>query len=435
MANRHGRVDMTNFLNSTTRTTAWSITAAFGTYFCMYAFRKPFTAASFAQTMAWGIDFKTILITAQVLGYTISKFVGIKIIAEMPANMRARTILLLIAIAELALLLFAVVPAPASAICLFLNGLPLGMVFGLVLGFLEGRQQTEFLTAGLCSSFILADGVMKSLGAQLLAVGVAAAWMHFTAGLVVAPALLLFVTMLSRIPAPSREDVAARSARGTMDHAQRVSLYRRYAVGLTAIVVIYLAATVVRSIRADFAPEIWHGLGVTAVAETFTYSEIFVALGVLAVCGATILIRDNRVAFFTSLGTCGAGMLLLMATLAGQSLGIVSPFAFMVLVGLGLYLPYVAIQTTVFERLLAMTRHHGTIGFLMYVADSAGYLGYAGVMLSKQVVTNTGNLLDYFVAASWLAAGCSLAALVVAWRYFDRVEHSAAPLATADSIA
>ena len=34
---------------------------------------------------------------------------------------------------------------------LFVNGLPLGMVFGLVIGFLEGRKVTEALSAGpLC---------------------------------------------------------------------------------------------------------------------------------------------------------------------------------------------------------------------------------------------------------------------------------------------
>jgi Family of unknown function (DUF5690) len=36
------------------------------------------------------------------------------------------------------------------------------MVFGLILGFLEGRRHTEALTAGLCASFILADGTSKS---------------------------------------------------------------------------------------------------------------------------------------------------------------------------------------------------------------------------------------------------------------------------------
>ena len=57
---------------------------------------------------------------------------------------------------EVALLLFALVPAPYNFGCLFLNGLPLGMVFGLVLSFLEGRRLTEALAAGLCASFIVA---------------------------------------------------------------------------------------------------------------------------------------------------------------------------------------------------------------------------------------------------------------------------------------
>ena len=50
-------------------------------------------------------------------------------------------------------------------------------------------------------------------------------------------------------------------------------------------------------------------------------------------------------------------------------------FPFMVLTGLGLYLPYVLVHTTLFERLMAVTRDGGTLGFLMYLADSAGYLG------------------------------------------------------------
>ena len=57
----------------------------------------------------------------------------------------------------------------------------------------------------------------------------------------------------------------------------------------------------------------------------------------------------------------------------------------MVLMGLGLYLPYVAIHTTVFERLIAMTRERGNLGFLMYLADAVGYLGYAVVMVGTIV--------------------------------------------------
>ncbi len=84
---------------------------------------------------------------------------------------------------------------------MFLNGLSLGMVFGLVIGFLEGRRMTEALTAGLCASFILADGATKSVGTWLLDRGIGEGWMPGVAGLIFFPPLLLFVWMLSKIPA------------------------------------------------------------------------------------------------------------------------------------------------------------------------------------------------------------------------------------------
>ena len=143
---------------------AWCVTAAFGTYFCMYGFRKPFTAGSYSGMAAWGVGYKTILVVSQVLGYTTSKFIGVRVIASMRPERRVVVLLGLIGLAQLALLLFALVPPPLGAACLFLNGLPLGMVFGLVLGFLEGRKLTEALTAGLCASFILADGLTRSVG-------------------------------------------------------------------------------------------------------------------------------------------------------------------------------------------------------------------------------------------------------------------------------
>jgi len=113
--------------------TAGAIVASFGTYFCMYAFRKPFTVALPEGLRVHGIEMKSLLITAQVAGYMASKFIGVKVVAEMRPQWRALAILLLIGLAELALVLYAVTPPPWSAVWLFVNGLPLGMVFGLVL--------------------------------------------------------------------------------------------------------------------------------------------------------------------------------------------------------------------------------------------------------------------------------------------------------------
>ena len=122
---------------------------AFSTYACMYAFRKPFTVAAFEGVNLWGLELKTVFIISQIFGYTLSKFMGIKVVSEMTPQKRARTILFLIGLAEIALLLFWLSPLPYKVLFIFFNGLPLGMVWGLVFAYLEGRKNTELLGAGL----------------------------------------------------------------------------------------------------------------------------------------------------------------------------------------------------------------------------------------------------------------------------------------------
>ena len=96
-----------------------------------------------------------------------------------------------------------------------------------------------------------------------------------------------------------------------------------------------------------------------------------------------MLIVDNRRALFASIGLAFAGGLLMMAALAGLSLWRIDGFTFMAVLGTGLYLPYVAVHTTIFERLLAMTRARGNLGFLMYVADSVSYVGLATILIAR----------------------------------------------------
>ncbi len=390
----------------------------------MYAFRKPFTAASYTGASWWGIEEKTLLVTAQVLGYALSKILGIRVIAETPAGRRGAGILALVGAAELTLLGFAIAPGPIRPLCLFLNGLSLGMVFGLVLGFLEGRRLTEALTAGLCASFILADGMTKSVGTWLLGQGVGDRWMPALAGLAFVPPLLTFVWMLSRIPPPDRVDVALRSERNAMSRVDRSRLVRRHGTGLFLIVSAYFLVTIARSIRADFAPELWRGLGVDAVPLTFAVSEVLVALVVLIANGLSVLIVDNRRAFFASIGVALSGGVLMLASLAGLSQSWLDGFTFMVLLGSGLYLPYVAVHTTIFERLIAMTRDRGNLGFLMYVADSAGYLGYAALMMARSAFPTGPDFLQFFKATCWVIAVLTCLSLLLSWVYFARPDPS-----------
>ena len=58
---------------------AYAIFVSFSTYFCMYAFRKPFSAAKYEglQFMDTEVQLKTAFVISQIIGYTISKYLGL----------------------------------------------------------------------------------------------------------------------------------------------------------------------------------------------------------------------------------------------------------------------------------------------------------------------------------------------------------------------
>jgi hypothetical protein len=115
---------------------------------------------------------------------------------------------------------------------------------------------------------------------------------------------------------------------------------------------------------------------------------------------------------------------LIVLALIGQQSGWLSGFSFMTLIGLGLYLPYTAFHTAIFERLLAMTRERANIGFLMYVIDSFGYLGYVAIMLYKNFGAAAQNFLDLLIYTSWFTAFVSVFCLLGTAIYFARVQPS-----------
>lgn len=392
--------------------------AAFVAYFCVYGFRKPFTAGTYDTDGVWGLGFKELIVLTQVVGYTLSKFVGIGVVAEVQPRRRIALLLGLVALAEAGLVAFGLLPRPWAAVGLFVNGLALGMTFGLVFGFLEGRRSTEALAAGLCTSFIIADGAMKTVGAWLLERGVTEAWMPAAAGALFAGPLAVAMTVLAWTPPPCSDDLAARSIREAIDRGERRALFRRHATGLSLIVVVYLVATILRSVRADFAPQLWAGLGLNVPPRLYTLTEFWVALGVIVVNGLAVLVRGNRQAFVASLGVCMAGVVLLAATLVGWRFALISPVTFMVLIGLALYLPYVAIHTTVFERFFAVTRERGNVGYLLYVADALGYLGYVAVLCLRLFGTGGAGSLAFFIPLCWCAVAVLMVSLVWAMIYF-----------------
>src|SRR5690606_16347093 len=207
--------------------------AAFGCYTSMYAYRKAFTAAIFAELPIWGIDYKVWLVIAQVFGYMLSKFFGIKFVSELGQVRRGIHLLVLIGVAWLALLGFAFIPAPYNIVCMFINGLPLGMIWGIVFSYLEGRRATEFLAAIMSVSLVFASGFVKSLGRFLMETfHISEHWMPFATGLLFAVPLVLFTLVLEAVPPPDDKDKALRNERKAMTHQERIAFLKKFLPGL-----------------------------------------------------------------------------------------------------------------------------------------------------------------------------------------------------------
>ena len=284
--------------------TAFAIAASFSTYFCMYAFRKPFVAASFLgadgdpiKFWSSAVDLKSALVISQILGYTLSKYIGIKICSEVTRARRATMLIAMILLALAALILYGVLPDQWKFVGIFLGGLPLGMVWGLVVWYLEGRTVSEVLLAGLSCSFIVASGVVRDVGRHLMGDwGVTEGWMPaLTGGLFLIP-FFISVWLLNQLPRPTERDELARTHREPMRGSDRVAFVRSFFWGLLMLAVAYFFLTAYREYRDIYQGEMFAALEYPYDAHKtiITKAETLVAFGVLIPLGLLFLIRNNR---------------------------------------------------------------------------------------------------------------------------------------------
>lgn len=351
--------------------------------------------------MQWlGYAYKDILVIFQLLGYTASKFIGIKVISEIRAYQRIKYILLLICLAWFALLGFALTPAKFGVIWLFLNGLPLGMVWGLVFGVLEGRRYTEAMAAALSASFIVSSGVVKAIGLQLINLGVDPIWMPFFTAALFIPPLILSLRMLASVPPPTREDILSRMERIPMMRQDRLAFLKNYAPGLCLLLFMHLALTGYRDFRDQFAIDILNELGV-GKPENLWLPELGVAVVILTLLGSFSLIRGHRKALLYVQVVMLAGLILTGTTtllfVRPELLGPVPSILWFALTGLGLYAAYVPFHSILFDRIVACFRVNGNAGFMIYMADATGYLGTLFILIFKVFNPYQLSYLEFFI--------------------------------------
>lgn len=396
----------------------YAAVAAFLTYTMIFGFRKSFTVCTFDGMTVGSLSYKTVLVLSQMMGYLMAKFYGIKFISELKRFGRNKIILLLVGIAWMAWLCFALIPAPYNIIFLFINGFPLGMLWGVVFSYVEGRRSTDFIGAALAVSFIFSSGFVKSVGGWLIQLGVTEFWVPFCTGLVFALPLLLFIYLMERIPAPDADDEAARMNRTPMSAEQRKAFVRSFLPGIIACIFIYGFATIFRDIRDNFSADMWKEMGYLNQPAIFSKTETPITLVILALIGSMVIIKNSFKALmiahlFIAIGFVVAGLSTYLFTQ-----GLVAPIWWMTLVGLGLYMVYIPFNSVFFERMIAAFRFTGNVGFLIYLADSFGYLGSVSVLLSKEIFKVQLNWVQFFSNSVMILSVVGVGITVYAAWYF-----------------
>ncbi len=361
---------------------------SFGTYVFVFGFRKSFTVCTFDGLTFGPIAYKTALVISQMLGYLMAKFYGIKFISGLKKVNRYKIIFLLTGIAWMAWLFFAIIPAPYNVVFLFLNGFPLGMLWGVVFSYVEGRKSTDFIGAALAVSFIFSAGWVKSVGAWLMIqFHITEFWVPFCTGLVFALPLIICVYGLEQVPPPSAEDEQLRTTRIPMTAADRKNIIKQYLPGVIAFVVIYLFATIFRDIRDNFSADMWKEMGYGSKPAIFTQTETPITILILVIMGAVVAIKNSFKALMVAHAFILIGFVIAGVSTYYFTHQLLDPFWWMMWVGLGLYLVYIPFNSIFFDRLIAAFSMKGNVGFFIYVADSIGYVGSVSVMLVKEGMT------------------------------------------------
>jgi hypothetical protein len=158
------------------------------------------------------------------------------------------------------------------------------------------------------------------------------------------------------------------------------------------------------NLRDLFIANIWKENHYDNVKDIFTSTENTISLVVLFVIGFMIVIKNNFTAFLVNHVMVAIGFVMAGTASYLFSVGSANAYQWMLFAGLGLYLAYVPFNALFFERLIAAFRYTANVGFLIYIADSFGYMGSISVLLFKTYGLSHQMLWSPFMAT--LDHGC-----------------------------
>ena len=100
-----------------------------------------------------------------------------------------------------------------------------------------------------------------------------------------------------------------------------------------------------------------------------------------------------------------------------------SPFNWMILSGIGMYLCYIPFNGIFFDRMIAAFKIKGNVGFLIYFIDSIGYLGSIAVLLYKNFGTKSESWLNFYLKLNFVLVVIGVSSILFALFSFQKIKN------------
>ena len=271
-------------------------------------------------------------------------------------------ILISIVLAEASLILFGLLPAPYNIGAMFLNGLSLGCMWGIIFSFIEGRRMTDILASLLGVSMVISSGTAKSM----------------------------------------------KSKRETLNGKQRWDIFKNFMPFLTLLFIANVVLTILRDIKEDFLVKI---IDVSQYSSwMFAQVDSVVTIIILVIFGLMVFVRSNLKALSILLGLIIISMVVMVVVSFGYEQLQLNAIVWLFIQSLCLYLAFLTFQTIFFDRFIACFKIRGNVGFFIAMNDFLGYTGTVIVLAVKEFFSPDINWTTFYnLMAGYVGVICFVA--------------------------
>ncbi|CAB9509890.1 expressed unknown protein [Seminavis robusta] len=425
-------------------------------YCCTYFWRYPIfmlppsylhnTTTSSNSNNNESLDLQAWFSLAFIGGFGSSKLLGMQLLSSR-FFFRHRLVLILamIWVSMLVECLGVAVAPPHSShmipvISVYISSFVQSWIYGALITYLEGRQQTETLLAAIIAATIAAGGMSRGTATLVLQTcpNLPPTQMPLAIGLVMATVASLAVVLASRQPPPTALDQQTKCPRQPMTWNQQMDFFQLYGWGVLGLYLAYALLVGVRSFRDFYSKQIFATSydngddGQEVPSWMFFVADLPGAL-LSAIVITTFQGGGNHHAtiFSNMVSTSMAfGVLVLVSTVAFLG-NLLNGVWWQISLGIGIYGSFGILTTAIHERLIAATRTPGTCTFLVLLGDAGAYVVTLTILLLRDFASSSSSsdsdnddkaqdVLQQFLPMIFLAIGTGLGTLWMARHYFQR---------------